>query len=163
MNIFMLDDDMQICAEYHCDKHVGKMLLESVQILCTVLHQQSYENLPYKPTHANHPCTKWAGYSTGNFKQLTLLATKLANEFEYRFGKRHKSAEALKQVLIMTNMNSDLPMDDHIASRPMMAMPDKYKGMDHVAAYREYYRSKLAQWGEMRYTNRDIPEFLIGE
>lgn len=161
MNIFMLDEDMTICAEYHCDKHVGKMLLESVQILCSVLHKYNYAGLPYKATHANHPCTKWAGECTGNFKKLTLLATKLANEFEYRFGKRHKSADALYQVLIVTNMNNDLPLDNHIGSRPVQAMPDEFKDPCHVGAYRDYYRSKMLQWGGMTYTNRDIPGFLL--
>ena len=29
MNIFVLDNDPRQCAEYHCDKHVVKMILET--------------------------------------------------------------------------------------------------------------------------------------
>lgn len=31
MNIFILDNDIQKCVEYHCDKHVVKMILEYCQ------------------------------------------------------------------------------------------------------------------------------------
>ena len=35
MNIFLLDKDPKIAAQYHCDKHVVKMILESAQMLCS--------------------------------------------------------------------------------------------------------------------------------
>jgi len=35
MNIFHLHKDPRICAEYHCDKHVVKMILETGQMLST--------------------------------------------------------------------------------------------------------------------------------
>jgi len=38
MNIFVLDRDVRKCAEYHNDKHVVKMILESAQLLCGVHH-----------------------------------------------------------------------------------------------------------------------------
>ena len=40
MNIFVLDRNIRKCARYHCDQHVVKMTLESVQILCTVLNER---------------------------------------------------------------------------------------------------------------------------
>lgn len=36
MNIFFLDKDPKICAQYHCDKHVVKMIVELAQLLSTV-------------------------------------------------------------------------------------------------------------------------------
>ena len=36
MNIFILDKDIEKCAEAHVDRHVIKMILESAQMLCTV-------------------------------------------------------------------------------------------------------------------------------
>ena len=36
MNIFILDEDLDKCAEYHVDKHIVKMPLEAGQMLCTV-------------------------------------------------------------------------------------------------------------------------------
>ena len=35
MNIFYLHSDPRTCAEYHCDKHVVKMILEYAQLLST--------------------------------------------------------------------------------------------------------------------------------
>lgn len=37
MNIFYLDQDPKLCAQYHADKHVIKMILESAQLLCTAI------------------------------------------------------------------------------------------------------------------------------
>lgn len=39
MNIFMLDSNPELAAQYHYDTHIVKMILESAQILCTVNHK----------------------------------------------------------------------------------------------------------------------------
>ena len=85
MNIFFLDKSDFKSAEYLCDKHVPKMLLESCQMLSTAVHQHK-ENIPwplpiyrhhpvwknvdnlYKEAYPNHPMTKWVGLNRGNFK-----------------------------------------------------------------------------------------------
>ncbi|SER70381.1 hypothetical protein SAMN05421690_10568 [Nitrosomonas sp. Nm51] len=41
MNIFVLDLDIKKCAQYDCDQHVSKMILESAQLLCTALKKGS--------------------------------------------------------------------------------------------------------------------------
>lgn len=38
MNIFILDRDPLRCAQFHCDDHVNKMILESCQMLSTAWH-----------------------------------------------------------------------------------------------------------------------------
>jgi hypothetical protein len=45
MNIFFLDKNPQKAAEYLCDKHVPKMLLESSQMLCTAVQRQKSRKL----------------------------------------------------------------------------------------------------------------------
>ena len=35
MNLFLLDVDLKKCAQFHCNKHVVKMILELTQILYT--------------------------------------------------------------------------------------------------------------------------------
>jgi hypothetical protein len=37
MNLFILSLNFQECAEYLFDKHVSKILLEAVQMLCTTI------------------------------------------------------------------------------------------------------------------------------
>lgn len=59
MNIFVLDYNPKLAAQYHCDKHVVKMILESTQIVCSVANELGIET-PYETTHYNHPCTVWA-------------------------------------------------------------------------------------------------------
>ena len=44
MNIFFLDKTPEKSAQYLCDKHVPKMLLESCQMLSTALRQNGYED-----------------------------------------------------------------------------------------------------------------------
>ena len=58
MNLFYLDKDLKVNAESHVDKHVGKMIMEAVQLVCTAFHLQDIE-APYKKTHPNHPSAIW--------------------------------------------------------------------------------------------------------
>ncbi len=39
MTIFVIDTDIRRCARAHCARHVSKMILESVQLLCTALNK----------------------------------------------------------------------------------------------------------------------------
>ena len=106
MNIFILDHDIQSCARYHADQHVGKMILESAQILCSVANAHG-QDTPYKTTHSGHPCTLWAGASLSNWRWLKRLALALNDEFKYRYdrSKDHKSAlvaKILRNLLLRT-------------------------------------------------------------
>ena len=68
MNIFFLDKTPELSAQYLCDKHIPKMLLESAQMLSTALRQNGYEDdYLYKSAHPNHPMTKWVGNTRDNF------------------------------------------------------------------------------------------------
>jgi hypothetical protein len=139
MNIFVLHDDPYWAALYHCDKHVPKMILESAQMLSTVMGG------PYLPTHKNHPCTLWVAESYANAHWLWLLAKNLNNEYRKRFNHEydHKSWQAIKHLaMLMPNYLPDEPMTPFA-----QAMPDEYKNDDAVTAYRAYYRSKsFAEW-----------------
>jgi hypothetical protein len=55
MNIFVLDTGINKSAKYHCDQYVVKMILNSVQIMCTALSKKGFRT-PYKSTHVKHPC-----------------------------------------------------------------------------------------------------------
>lgn len=60
MNIFVLDYNPERAAEYHCDKHVIKMILESAQMLCTAINEiVGIQITLYKSTHKNHSCSLW--------------------------------------------------------------------------------------------------------
>ncbi len=152
MNIFVLDNDIEKCARYHCDQHVSKMILESVQILCTALNKRGFVT-PYKSTHIYHPCTIWAGSSLDNFNWLTQLAFELNKEYRFRYDKRedHKSISVLNDIKGIEFAAAGL-------SDFAQAMPDKYKASDAVLAYRRFYVGE--KLGFATWTKRSKPRWL---
>ncbi|WP_107850888.1 pyrimidine dimer DNA glycosylase/endonuclease V [Oceanimonas marisflavi] len=153
MNIFILDNDIERCAEYHCDQHVVKMILESVQILCTALNKKGFDT-PYKPTHIKHPSVLWVEESYDNFQWLAQLAHALNAEYRYRYRKEqdHRSMPVLAQIQQFEYPSIGL-------TEFAQAMPEQYKVPgDAVQAYRNFYlgeKLKFARW-----TRRSIPHWV---
>lgn len=145
MNIFILDEDVKLAAQYHCDKHVVKMILETAQILSTALRENGYDGDDiYRATHKNHPCVKWATESRENFLWLCKLGLELAYEYEFRYEKWHKSARVISQCI---RYNTLIPEGKQTPFP--QAMPDKYKSENVVQAYRDYYigeKKDFATW-----------------
>lgn len=154
MNIFVLDKNIKKCAQYHCDQHVSKMILESVQILCTSLNKQGFQT-PYKSTHVKHPCVLWVEESYSNFLWLKQLAIELNNEFIYRYDKDndHASIKVLTEIDVHTFTDKGL-------TEFAQAMPDKYKFKNNaVRAYRNFYRGEKIRFA--KWTKRPAPKWLI--
>ena len=148
MNIFVLDRNPILAAQYQHDKHVVKMVLETAQLLSTA---RPFEG-SYKPTHHNHPCTKWAAASETNYSWLLLHGFALAEEYTYRYGKRHKSYD------VMLAAHKTFPTFNVEPDTFALAMPDQYKQVDPVAAYRAYYIAEKVN--QSRWTKRPTPEWL---
>jgi hypothetical protein len=152
MNIFFLDFDTKKCAEYHCDKHVVKMILETAQLLCST-HWVIGSEAPYKLSHKNHPCSIWVRESLSNYLYLCDLGLELCKEYTYRYGKRHKSQDVIEWCL--TNKPN---ISDTEFTEPPKAMPDEYKVNNVIESYRNYYigaKKDFAKW-----KNRNIPEWF---
>jgi hypothetical protein len=153
MNIFILDTDIQKCAEYHADQHVVKMILESTQMLCTVLNENGME-APYKSTHIHHPCTIWTRSSLANWKWLRSLVENLNQEYKFRFNHRrdHSSAAVARRL-------PEPPIEDAGLTEFAQAMPDVYRIPGNaVMAYRRFYiaeKSRFATW-----TKRHVPDWF---
>lgn len=144
MNIFVLDIDPKKAAEYHCDKHVVKMITETAQILSTVLNINDI-NL-YKSTHINHPCTKWAKESKENFEWLLELGINLGYEYTKRYNKIHKAS--LTNDYIKSIYNKHINNSNKL-TQFVLAMPEIYKSEDPIQSYRNYYigeKYKFAKW-----------------
>ena len=151
MNIFVLDTDPVKAAKAHCDKHVVKMILETAQMLCT-----AFEDAPYKKSHFNHPCSKWARASRSNYLWLITLGKALHDEYQYRYGanKTHKSFA----VIEWCHQQIDSIKFPKIEMTPFaQAMPDDYKTEDPVAAYRTYYINDKKEI--LDYTRRKAPSW----
>ena len=157
MNIFYLDKNTTKCAQYHNDKHVVKMILETAQLLCGVHHltPQVTPQVPYKLSHKNHPCSIWTRESLSNYLYLCELGLELSKEYTHRYGKRHKS----EMVILWCIMNRpNIP--DIGFTEPAKAMPDEYKVDDVVKSYRNYYRGSKS--GFATWKNREVPKWFIG-
>jgi hypothetical protein len=152
MNIFVLDKNLKKCARYHCDKHLIKMILESAQILCSVLWSCGIK-APYRKTHVNHPCVLWAAESLANWRWLKELARELNAEYQYRFNKEsHKSFDVIMSL-------PEPPLSDLGLTKQPLVMPKCYHRADAISSYRLYYakeKTHIAKW-----TKRKVPKWFI--
>lgn len=147
MNIFVLDECPQKAAEYSCDKHVVKMVLETAQLLSTALQQNGVKTT-YKATHINHPCAIWARKTKGNYKWLYRHFICLLDEYFKRYGKIHSCNRLTKELHPdnFKNSNNDQTMFS-------LAMPEQYKSDDPVKSYRAYYLGEKYSFAKWRLGN----------
>lgn len=165
MNIFYLHKNPKKAAEWHCDKHVVKMIIESAQMLyCAhwVLNPDLLPSNAYRKAHVNHPCTIWTRESYENYMWLCSLGWWLCKEYQFRYGstKIHKTQEHIEWLL--EHPPTSIP---HLGmTKFRLAMPDQFKTEDPVEAYRTFYReSKMKERGIVKYTNRQWPVFLVSQ
>ncbi|RYF51626.1 MAG: hypothetical protein EOO38_02760 [Cytophagaceae bacterium] len=163
MNIFYLSDNLEECAEFHIDRHVTKMILESAQLLCMALWSdklfgytpraltpEEYAELktvmraepanmdertfvPYKAGHHNHPCSIWLRESAEHFYYLHNLANELQREAWYRGYNTHKS------IGVINSLPLPQSTPDHGFKPPYQAMPPELKTDDVLQDYRLFY------------------------
>lgn len=155
MNIFILDNDIQKCVEYHCDKHVVKMILEYCQLLSTACHVHGIAvDGMYKKTHVNHPCTKWVCESKNNFDYLLNLTIALLDEYTYRYGKIHASSRLIPLFKsVFDKVPNDIPMTPFA-----IVVKDQLGTNNAVLEYRHLYKTEkrnICTW-----KNRDIPSWF---
>jgi hypothetical protein len=157
MNIFYLDNDIQKAVEYHVDKHVVKMPLESAQMLCTAVKLNGGD-AKYRISHEKHPCSIWARATRQNFIWLCQFALSLCEEHRYRYEKQkyHASHAVILDCLSKADL---IPVGDF--SEPPQCMPDEYKRSNAVEGYRTYYikdKNHIATW-----KNRPVPAWWESE
>lgn len=167
MNIFVLDIDPQKAAQYHCNKHVIKMITETCQMLSTYANDRTNIFKPtdfvfYKSTHKHHPCTKWLSESKANVHWLTELLGNLIIEYDYRYNKPNKFIVARKMYKFFSTyyFTSNIGKMTPFA----LAMDDQYKiifnnhNKTTVSSYRNYY--KHGKTHLLIYTKRKKPSWL---
>ena len=151
MNIFALSVHPKEAAKWHMDQHIVKMPLETAQILCTVRSKYGDRDVPYKATHQNHPCCKWAAESAENYVWLCILGIELCGEYTYRYGKANKCESVIEECL----QTIPKKIANKGRTKFAQAMPERCKMENSVLAYRNYYiqeKSHLAKW-----YNREVP------
>ena len=88
MNIFAIEADAYgnidwvASAKSQDNYRVVKMILESVQMLCTAINLQHEEQVtPYKNAHPKHPSTLWVRESSANFELLVEHTLAMLDEY----------------------------------------------------------------------------------
>lgn len=179
MNIFYVDTDPRLCAEWAVDSHCVKMILEASQLLSTahrLLDGVEYvdktktgrnvqrwrlsdrrEPILYSATHINHPCAVWARESNNNYNWLWCYLNEHCKEYTHRYGKVHKVEESgLLTTLVVTPGN--IPIGPK--TQPPSAMDTKYiVSRDAVANYRNYY--KVGKAHLHKWKNRQPPAWIM--
>ena len=165
MNIFYLDQDPFAAARMHCDKHVLKMTIETVQMMVSAAKRQGVvdSELPltkagtfHKGGYRNHPCTLWVGNSRANYNYCLNLLYGLLSEFEARYDKEHFAAT---QVPILERLESVIPSGAR--TNPHQAIGEAYKRPDPVEAYRLSYKHEKSIHDWFSYDRgTPAPEFL---
>ena len=156
MNIFHLHKDPRICAEYHCDKHVVKMILETAQMLSTAYRRNFGDNDDlYKTAYPKHPMTIWVGDSGGNFNWSMRLLDQLLYQYTMRYNKVHKTIRIYESLL---GKHTRWQCWKTEFTPPPQCMPDEYKHKDYITAYKQYYIGEKKRFA--KYTGVDIPDFM---
>ena len=159
MNIFAIEGDVatgQIdwvkSAKSQDNLRVVKMILESCQILSTVLNEQGIQ-APYRSFNPKHPSCLWAAESADNFVNLAIHCEAMIVEYGQRFGKTHKCSAVLQQIIEL--FDPDLfPTSDPTPLR--LAIPDEYKTSNPILSYRRFYASKP----RLRYPKNKVPDWI---
>ena len=174
MNLFLLSWNVNKCAEYHCDKHVVKMVLELTQMLYTSWYMNSGGGGGHVPKSApvckstgeagyrklsnpNHPMAKWVRASRWNYVFTVRLACALCLEYAHRYENRTHGC-AVHVVWLAEN----IPPEFGSLKKTVFptCMPDEYKrSSSPVLSYRTYYvedKKRFAVW-----TNRPVPGWFL--
>lgn len=182
MNIFAVDENPYIAAQFLCDSHVVKMTVESAQILSTT-HRvldgifsrrlsvggkrymkywellDEREHVLYKPTHPNHPSCRWAMENDKNYMWLYEHFEGLFNEYEHRYGRKHSSF-----VLLGKHLNKPPKNISYAKHRTKFAMAMKNHPEcivdDDVQSYRNFYKAKQHEISMKWNKNREAPNWF---
>jgi hypothetical protein len=157
MNIFVLDENPEVAAVYHGDKHVVKMIVETAQLLSTAHHYYNSPIAPlvYKKTHVNHPSTIWVRTNSTNYTWAFALLKFLLKEYTHRYGKIHSTSSLVDNL---SHIPQGMPITTNITPFAL-AMPDQYKIKGNaVESYRQYYlHEKQSVWS---WKKREIPFWM---
>lgn len=181
MNIFILDNSPVQAARLQCDKHVVKMIVESAQMLSTAHRMLDgtitkipsksgkrmvnawtlpdyREDTMYKAVHTGHPCTVWTMESIENYKWHYDHFVALCDEYTYRYGKVHATAEKLMYVLHQPPNN--IPKKPQTPFKLAMGIAEEcINEADPIGSYRAFYQTKQDRFS-MVWTKRPVPTWF---
>ena len=152
------------------DRHVVKMILESVQLLYSAWHVNNKGVFPkivsfddvivYRLTHKNHPSAIWTRHCETHYEWLIDYTFELCKEYTYRYKKVHKCQRHVEYLRRIGYPAPEIANDPRqpperldqkkIARKEIMknvywfplAMPLKYVSASGNISYENFYLSK---------------------
>lgn len=178
MNIFYLNDDPEICAQEHIDKHVVKMITEHVQLLCTayrkkvgvptevvsakgkkqkrLLLSENVEHRLFKEVKQGAKLVDWILRSKENYLWLLSMTTHLHDEYKYRYD--HETNHKSFDVFLRVPKFDDSFFAETERTEAISYMNSEYIiSSDPILNYRHYYRT--AKRGFANWKKRPVPKW----
>jgi hypothetical protein len=164
MNIFFLDKNPELCAQYHCDKHIPQQINTIANILSTVMRKSGIIYGIYGG-NKNHPYVLWAEEEDGNFLWLRRLGMGLCEEYSFRYSYSGADSHAMEHIIRdcypesskkafgWENQKKETKM-----TKAPQCIPSYFKCYNIIKAYRDYYLVEKA--GMLIYTKRNVPEWI---
>jgi hypothetical protein len=151
MNIFCLDSDPKIAAQYNCDQHCNKIVLECAQMMANCFDLDTLKiaptnslGQPRKHSYYNHPVSKWMRESLGNLFWSIDHAIALESERLYRSYNPHFSMKFIHWVA--DNFDKSVVPDGQktefavaIADQMKCRQQTNFNSLNSVEKYRLYY------------------------
>lgn len=169
MNIFASYPDPVKCAQTLDDKRLGKMIMESNQLLsqAVLFYDPTLSNLCLegqlcKITHKNVGVARWVRKSRCNFMWLLHHAIALSLEYVTAFGYTHAST-ARTDFIAGRGFASLIP--DTVTTPMHNSARNAELGLDftHLPVFKAYKHYLNARWkidrNRPKWSNRPIPEF----
>lgn len=174
MNLFLLSYNVEENAQFHCDKHVVKMVLEAAQLLSTaytvsihlgyspralrkdeLLSLKGISKGPaYKCTHVNHPLAIFTRTSEENFEFVRQYGLSLGKEYTHRYSKVHKSEDVLRSLVAPKSLPK-------LGLSPFEICTKDKPSKDPVECYRHYYIQEKARFATWK--KRETPTWFLCE
>jgi hypothetical protein len=170
MNIFCLDQNPTTAAQFNCDQHCNKIVLECAQMMANcfsldVLQTAPPNSLgqPRKHSYFNHPVSKWMRETLGNLFWSLDHAFALESERLYRGYNPHFSMRFIRWVAdnFDKSIVPDAPQTEFavaIADQMQCRKHIDFNFLDSVGKYRLYYQydKPFVTW-----TRRTQPDWFI--
>lgn len=103
MNIFWLDKDPKLSAEYACDQHIVNQITEYGQLLHSALYSLGFDDLQMRRiSNMNHPCAVWVRTDFANFVYLCRLTEEYYRQYKVRYGNKQHLSFLKMQVTLQS-------------------------------------------------------------
>jgi len=169
MNIFVLDENLEKCVEYYCNRHM-KIIVEIGQLLCQTRRELGEKShISYQKINQGKAIISWLKKNPQHYYWTVLLCEHLCREYTFRYNKIHATSRVIKEckesffagnIPYFFPVSNDIPVYNTLDC-PALAMPDEFKFKnDAVKSYRHYYALNKFFTIDFRYKRRQQPEWI---